>query len=211
MNSTARYFVTPLFSFAAVFGVFCSSARATYIATFNEIGTDVVATGSGSLDITVFGGLPGNFSGGAVENPSFGLLILGTTSPPGALFDGYSGGISGPTSFGSGGGVNAKLGGGSMVGINGNFGVLFVPKGYVSGASLTSTDTWSNASFASLGMTPGTYTWTWGTGMNADSLILQIGAASATNGVPDSGSTIALMLAAVAPLIAFRSKPLARG
>ena len=62
---------------------------------------------------------------------------------------------------------------------------MFVPTGYVSGASLgTSTDTWSGATFASLGVAPGTYTWTWGTGADADSFTLQIGAAA----VPEPAS-----------------------
>jgi hypothetical protein len=206
MRSKSRHLLLAL-GLVALLPVVCPSARATYTATLNEVGTNVVGTGSGSLDITAFG-IPGNFGGGSVENPSSALLLLGTTSPPGALIDGYSG-ISGPTSFGSGSGVNADIGGGSVVGVNGNFSVLFVPKGYVSGTPLTtSTDTWSNASFASLGITPGTYTWTWGSGMSADSFILQIGPASPTNGngVPDSGTAIALMLGSVGTLITFRQK-----
>jgi hypothetical protein len=51
--------------------------------------------------------------------------------------------------------------------------ILGVPVGYVSGSSLgTSTDTWDDATFASLGVTPGIYTWTWGSGTDADSFRL---------------------------------------
>jgi hypothetical protein len=50
--------------------------------------------------------------------------------------------------------------------------------------------TFDNATFASLNVIPGTYTWTWGTGAHADSFTLQIGPA----GVPEP-STWALMLA----------------
>ena len=64
---------------------------------------------------------------------------------------------------------------------------LLVPQGYVSGNPLSGTATYDNATFASLGITPGTYTWTWGTGV--DSFTLQIGPA----GVPDAGSTIGLL------------------
>lgn len=42
-------------------------------------------------------------------------------------------------------------------------GVLGAPIGYVSGTNLSGTATWDNATFASLGVTPGTYVWTWGT------------------------------------------------
>jgi PEP-CTERM motif len=47
------------------------------------------------------------------------------------------------------------------------FPILGVLVGYVSGSSLgTSTDTWDHATFASLGVTPGIYEWTWGSGAN---------------------------------------------
>ena len=55
---------------------------------------------------------------------------------------------------------------------------------------------------ASLGLTPGTYEWTWGTGMDADSFTLQIGPA----GVPDTGSTLSLLSFASLGLVALRRK-----
>ena len=112
----------------------------------------------------------------------------------------YSG-ISGPSSFGPGGDfITGGLG--NAVGVNGNDNILFVPFGYSSGTPLgVSTATWSGFTFAFMGVTPGTYVWTWGEGIHADSFTLQIGPA---NGVPDSGSTIALMLGAMGTLIAFR-------
>jgi len=46
--------------------------------------------------------------------------------------------------------------------------------------------------FASMGLTPGSYTWSWGSGLNADSFTLNIVATPA--GVPESGSTAFSML-----------------
>jgi hypothetical protein len=67
---------------------------------------------------------------------------------------------------------------------------LNVPQGYVSGTTLTtSSATFNNATFASLGVTPGTYVWTWGTGLPNQNFTLIIGGA----GVPDGGSTVSLL------------------
>jgi hypothetical protein len=44
--------------------------------------------------------------------------------------------------------------------------LLTVPAGYVSGTALSDSATYSGATFATLGVTPGTYVWTWGTGAN---------------------------------------------
>ena len=49
-----------------------------------------------------------------------------------------------------------------------------VPIGYTSGF-LSGTSTYVGKTFATLGITPGTYTYTWGSGPNASSIILQIG------------------------------------
>jgi uncharacterized membrane protein len=45
----------------------------------------------------------------------------------------------------------------------------------VSGTNISGTATYLNESFSSLGLTPGTYTWTWGTGNNQGVFNLQIG------------------------------------
>ena len=93
--------------------------------------------------------------------PPSETIVTGTTDSANVTF--FSG-FSGPTSFGSGNGDIASSGSGDLVGIVGLFGQLSVPDGYVSGAALLSSATWNNATFASLGVTPGTYVWTWGTG-----------------------------------------------
>jgi hypothetical protein len=58
-------------------------------------------------------------------------------------------------------GKHTSNGNGDIVGFN-TF--LNVPQGYLSGHLLSSQATWDNQTFSSLGVTPGTYVWTWGTG-----------------------------------------------
>ena len=43
---------------------------------------------------------------------------------------------------------------------------LIVPRGYVSGTFLSNSATYSGKTLATLGVTPGTYVWTWGSGAN---------------------------------------------
>ena len=55
---------------------------------------------------------------------------------------------------------------------------FYLPTTYVSGEALSNTSTYSDKTIAGLGLTPGTYTWTWGTGPTADSFQLQVEAAT---------------------------------
>ena len=41
-----------------------------------------------------------------------------------------------------------------------------MPQGYLSGGALSDTSTYDNQTFNTLGITPGAYTWTWGSGAN---------------------------------------------
>jgi hypothetical protein len=96
------------------------------------------------------------------------------------------GGVTGPTTLGSGDTTwKADEGSGKTVGIYGageSLGApgdglcLVVPKGYVSGAKLAGSARFINASLSSLGVTKGTYQWAWGEGATADSLTLHVGA-----------------------------------
>ncbi len=177
------------------------SAQAGYIVTFRQVGPDVVATGSGPIDLT---GLDTLFpTTGTSQVVPFGAYIFTgpTGSNPVQPYGG--GGISGPTSFGSGFGTLADSGSGDLVGIFGLGHLLFVPLGYVSGSPLSDTATYDSASFASLGLTPGIYEWTWGTGVNQN-FTVRI--------VPDSGSTFGLLFVGLVALFGvtrFRSRQLA--
>jgi hypothetical protein len=157
-------------------------ANAAYIVTLQQVGSSVVATGSGTLDLT---GLSLTSAGDTTQagiNPAFGLINTGPTSS--ATVDIYTG-ITGPTSFGSGFFTPASSGSGAPVDIQGFDDLLLVPGGYVSDGSLSDTATYSSQTFSSLGVTPGTYEWTWGSGATADSFTVQIGPATA---VPEPSS-----------------------
>ena len=168
---------------------FAIPADAAYITTLEEVGNDVIATGSGSLDLM---GLTfqNTATTSALIQPDRAFLVLGLVFTGVEVYRG----ISGPSSFGSGNTViTALVGSGTTVGIEGAApGVIAVPVGYVSGTDLGTTIViWENATFGSLGVMPGTYVWSWGTGATADTYTLQIGA---TDSVPEPASLVLLSL-----------------
>ena len=102
--------------------------------------------------------------------------------------------LSGPPApFGSGGSlIFADSSSGDFTGINDpSSGHLDVPLNYVSGTALTGAATWTNESFVGLGVMPGTYEWTWGTGAHTDSFTLQVGPIAA---VPEPASLPLLVM-----------------
>jgi hypothetical protein len=174
------------------------SAKASFIETINQVGTNVFATGSGTIDLGTLSFRATGNSGGSMQ-PSQAFIIIGAGAN-----DSFGGGteISGPVSFGGGTLIGASSSSGDPVGIWGVVHALNVPVNYMSGTPLSGSSTYNNATFASLGINPGTYTWTWGTGDHADSFTLQIGPAR----VPDTGSTLPLLGFASLGLVALRRK-----
>jgi hypothetical protein len=128
--------------------------------TLTQQGGDVVATGSGEIDLTGLSFLE-SASAASIMEPSLGAI--GTGASGGSDF--YSG-VTGPGSFGSGGRTVASRGSGNFVGINGSADAVLVPMGYVSDSPLSDTSTYGGQTFTSLGATPAKYEWTWGTGAN---------------------------------------------
>jgi hypothetical protein len=178
---------------AIICGVSAPPAQAGYIVTLQQVGSKVVATGSGAIDLaglTFF-----SPSGGVAEMQPITASIF--TGPSSAQPLDMYGQASGPTSFGSGGGRFANSGSGDAVGIEGIVGFIFVPQGYLSGSPLSDSATYNSATISSLGITPGVYEWTWGTGVNQNFTVDAVGA-------PDSGSTFGLFLFAVATLFGGR-------
>ena len=150
---------------AAAFLAAASQAQAGYVVTMQQQGSDVVATGSGSLDLSGLSYDTTNTQMAAVVLASMAAIGIGPAST--LSYDLYPGSISGPSSFGSGSITFASSGSGDITGYFGAFGYtdIYVPAGYVSGSSLSGSSTWSGTTLADLGLTPGTYTWTWSTVM----------------------------------------------
>ena len=167
------------------------AARAAYTIDILQVGPNVVATGSGgSFDLTglTFSQNTGPGLGGVIESDN-ATAVVGSS-----VFSDLYSGYSGPGSFGGSGPPQFADGtSGEYIGVGG--GVLAVPDGYSSGAALgISTDTFSNQTFSSLGINPGTYLYTWGTGQHADRFTVNIGS------VPEPASFSLLALAGVAML-----------
>jgi hypothetical protein len=125
----------------------------------------VEADGSGSINLTgltFFVNVASGAPNGGV-NSAFGALLVGV----GNTIDTYKG-STGPTSLGPGGLTLASFGSGPIAGVS-RFNPLMsvdVPTGYVSGTVLNDSSTWNNTTIngpGGLGLTPGTYTWTWNT------------------------------------------------
>jgi hypothetical protein len=122
------------------------------------------------------------------------MLYIGGTANTATPMSLVQGALAGPASFGTGlATTNADVVSGGLVGILGS----------TSGQSpMASSATWNGASFASLELTPGTYTWTWGTGSAADTFTVQIGMPPPAAAAPAAVPTLSLAgLAALSALI----------
>jgi len=164
--------------------------------TLEQMGSNVVATGSGAINLTGLTFLtPGSASPGIEAIDA--RITMGD-----APLDIYLGSLTGPTNFGTGNFVAGNPLGGDSVGIFASLGEINVPEGYVSGNPLSDSMTFDNATIHSLGLRPGTYTWTWGTGQANQFFTLIIPGTS----VPDGGSTVSLLSCALLGLAALRGK-----
>jgi hypothetical protein len=188
MTTRAAYLASAAILALSAFAA--QSAQATYVITFEEVGSDVVEVGGGTIDLTgldTFGSRQGAF---ATIQPDAGVFVSGTGE---ATI--YTGLTSAPSNFGSGGRTSANTSNGDGIVLFDN--IFAISEGYTSGAPLSETSTYIDATFASLGMTPGAYVWTWGSGVDADSLTINIVASPPP--VPEP-STWAMMLIGFAGL-----------
>lgn len=190
--------------------IVCSKASGGFVVNMTEVGNSVVATGNGTINTSALISaqlvVVGSFQGYA--GPIDGELALGTTQS--LSLDGYYNGIFGPTNFGSGPGASASSSSGdvfvylqSITSSPVGGPILILPSGY-SGTSLSSQSIWAGQSFATLGVTPGTYTWSWGSGANADFYTLN----AEITAVPEPGS---IALVAIGAIVAVGMRKFKRG
>ena len=164
--------------------------QGAYVVNVVQSGLNVVASGSGTLNLTALTNF-GTGSGQPGVFPTNGNLGVGVAAGD----TGYDS-ISGPSSFGSGPFVAASSATGSYVQLGLGAGGFYVAQSYVSGTQTSGTATWNNTTIAALGLTPGTYTYTWGGGATADSFTVNIGTSPTATPAPSS-----LYLAAMAVLL----------
>ncbi len=159
------------------------AVQAAVTITFTETGSGVVATTSGSLSTA--GLTAAGYQMGAGVQPSGGAYVVVGSGSANNTWS--ASGFSGPTSFGTTNGFTTPSSStGPAVGIRlaspGPWVIL--PSNYVSGTALDSTSTYGGVGLAFLGMTPGTYTWSW----SGDSITLVVVAAAAVT--PASQSAV---------------------
>jgi PEP-CTERM motif len=162
-------------------------AQAAFTATFQEVGSDVVEIGGGALDLTDL-----SLSGGI-----FTKLFVTPNEPsyaagaPGEQGDIYDGALSGPANWGSGSTTFTKMSSGDLVALVPSGGEIIVPDDYA-GGPLSQTSTYLGASFSSLGLTPGAYVYSWGSGDHFDTYTINVGVVPPPLLVPEP-STWAMM------------------
>lgn len=159
---------------AVTWAAAASSASAAITININEVGSDVVATASGTANTSSFAA-PIEFPAG-VETYIFpsstaGGLLVGDGSIA-RTWDYYQEITTVKIVFGIGNFAYASSSTGDVVGITQDIdfmpGDIYLPVNYVSGTALSGSSTWLGQSIASLGLYEGSYTWHWGSGANAD-------------------------------------------
>jgi hypothetical protein len=147
-----------------------SGASGNFNVTISQVGPNVVWNGSGSFNLAALTSAgPSTIGGG--YNSVAGAWAIG----PIVTVDTYSGTISNPGGFGTSQ-INVTSDTGSTFGIlpSGGGRLLYVPSGYISNTNISGSSTYANTTIAGAGLTPGTYTWSWGSGGNASSLVMTI-------------------------------------
>jgi hypothetical protein len=156
-----------------------ASTPTGFTVNVSQVGPNVVWSGSGSFnltDLTLNQNLPGVTGG---YNKSFAQFVVGSSSPVNATTYSGSSFTTFPANFGSGSGTPPSSSSGSIFGVVQTSGTggpreVLVPQGYTSGTEISGSMTYNSQTIAGMGLTPGTYTWSWGTGGNTSTIVMTI-------------------------------------
>jgi hypothetical protein len=158
---------------------------------FSESGGDVIATASGTLNTNSFAAVGSSYSpGGSVSGSNCQITVGDAAEKVDFAFIDIDTGFTNNNNdlcSTSQIGFAASSGSGDLVGLSsvkkiepggfddsGDFDMIILPGGYVSGDPISGSSTWSDTSLAGLQLIPGTYVYTWGSGVGADSLTINV-------------------------------------
>jgi hypothetical protein len=135
----------------------------SFIVQVSQVGNDVVWEGTGQFNLASL-----TFAFNQPQNAGFVASSAGWWIGPLAQLNRYNGLITFPTSFGSGSsGALNRASTGSTFGIFDNDAggrYLYVPSDYVSNQYISGLTVYESQTIAGLGLVPGNYTYTWGSG-----------------------------------------------
>jgi hypothetical protein len=172
----ARCLIVGLLTITSFTDVFAAS-----VFTATEESGGVTIEGFGSINTSI---LNLHLDDGFADGPGiFGtppVVVVGQDGSRVALYIDDS--LVGPSSIGPlNSSKKADSGEGDFFGIVFLFPIntaekaIVLPRNYISGSELSGSARYDGESFATLGIVPGVYTWTWGSPGNADSMTVRIG------------------------------------
>ncbi|HEY7873033.1 MAG TPA: hypothetical protein VIC31_09980 [Rudaea sp.] len=162
-----------LLSIGIMLVAFANQALAAITVTVQESGTNLVVSSSGTLNsgvcTSITPGFVSSFNG--IIPSSQPVLAFGTV---GSTQDQCAGTTIAPTTgFGTGGSLSAATNTGISYYFQPGIG-FWGPTGWSSATAMTASMTFANASFASAGITPGTYVYTFSNGATTDTLTINV-------------------------------------
>jgi hypothetical protein len=138
----------------------------------SEVGANLVISGSGTINLAALTlvGSGATVVLGLNTNPGEGKIFSdnGGVSP---IVDVYSG-FTPSSTFGSNISKFADVFSGDNFGINVTDNEIYVPSGYTSGSAISGSMQINNTTLSNAGFLAGTYTYSWGSGGSADSIII---------------------------------------